>query len=104
MANCKNCGAAMQDGAEVCAACGATNAPAAQGEFLNGKDKTMIILLAVFLGGWGVHNFVLGETKKGIIKLVGTFCTGGILTLVLCIMDIIKVAQGTYVVDPDAFI
>ena len=36
---------------------------------MNQKSKTTAILLALFLGCWGVHLFYLGEKKKGIIYL-----------------------------------
>mgnify|MGYP003413437755 FL=1 len=33
-------------------------------------------LLGIFLGGWGVHNFYLGNTGKAIAQIVLTFCFG----------------------------
>jgi TM2 domain-containing membrane protein YozV len=36
------------------------------------KNKMTAALLAIFLGGWGVHKFYLGKTGKGILYLV--FC------------------------------
>lgn len=36
------------------------------------KDKTTVGLLALFLGGLGVHRFYLGQTKLGILYLL--FC------------------------------
>lgn len=34
------------------------------------KDKIVAALLAFFLGGFGVHQFYLEKTKKGILYLV----------------------------------
>lgn len=34
------------------------------------KNKTTTILLAFFLGGFGIHQFYLGQTKKGIFYLL----------------------------------
>jgi TM2 domain-containing membrane protein YozV len=34
------------------------------------KSRTTYILLALFLGGLGIHNFYSGHTKHGVIKLV----------------------------------
>lgn len=100
---CANCGGAVNEGQEVCMNCGvALKKQAAAGD-LGGKDKIVVALLAFFLGGWGVHNFYLGETKKGIIKLVTTFCClgiGGILALI----DFIKILMDKYVVDPEKYI
>lgn len=33
-------------------------------------------VLAIILGGLGIHKFILGYTKEGIIMLVGTFILG----------------------------
>ena len=34
--------------------------------------------MAIFLGGWGIHNFYLGYTNKGIMQLVITILSCGI--------------------------
>ena len=36
----------------------------------SGKNKTTAGLLALFLGGWGIHKFYLGYTVPGIIFLL----------------------------------
>lgn len=33
-------------------------------------------ILAIILGGLGIHKFILGYTKEGVIMLVGTFILG----------------------------
>lgn len=33
------------------------------------KKKIVALLLAIFLGQLGIHNFYLGYTKKGVIQL-----------------------------------
>ena len=43
--------------------------------------RLVFILLAIFLGGFGVHNFVAGYTTRGIIQL--SFSAGSLL-LVFC--------------------
>ena len=40
------------------------------------KSKIAACLLAAFLGGFGIHDFYLGNTTNGIIKIVLTLCTG----------------------------
>ena len=44
-------------------------------------DKSYAVygLLAIFLGGYGIHNFYAGQTKKGIIKIVLTLTLVGFL-------------------------
>ena len=42
---------------------------------------------------------MMGETKKGVVKIIATFCCGigGILALI----DLIKIATDKYEVDPE---
>ena len=67
-------------------------------------DRVIWIALGIgfFLGGIGIHNFMMGETKKGIFKIVMAFCCGigGILALI----DFVKILMDKYVVDPDKLI
>ena len=53
------------------------------------KSKMAAGLLGIFLGAWGVHNFYLGNTSRGIIQIVVTLVTcgaGGIWGLIEGIM------------------
>jgi TM2 domain-containing membrane protein YozV len=42
------------------------------------KEKMVAGLLGILIGGFGVHNFYLGYTTKGIIQIVVTIVTCGI--------------------------
>lgn len=42
------------------------------------KQKMMVGILGILLGSWGVHNFVMGNSKKGIIQIIVTIVTCGI--------------------------
>lgn len=42
------------------------------------KQKMMVGILGILLGSWGVHNFIMGNSKKGIIQIVVTIVTCGI--------------------------
>ena len=45
------------------------------------KDPTVMLLISVFLGSWGVDRFMLEDTGMGILKLLtGGLC--GILTII----------------------
>jgi TM2 domain-containing membrane protein YozV len=46
-------------------------APAGGAASTGGKSRIAAALLAVFLGGFGIHKFYLGKTKAGLIML---FC------------------------------
>lgn len=83
---CSECGAKIRRAAEICPKCGVrqfghpgvlgANAP-------NGKNRVAAALLALFLGGLGVHKFYLGQVGLGILYLL--FCwtfIPGIIALV----------------------
>lgn len=42
------------------------------------KSKLVAGLLGIFLGAYGIHNFYLGNTKKGVIQLIVSIVTCGI--------------------------
>ncbi len=70
---CHNCGQPTAPGAVVCTTCGYSLAVQPAGE---AKSKIVAILLAFFLGSIGIHDFYLGYTKYGVIKIILTCCTG----------------------------
>lgn len=96
---CANCGAGMDENAAICMACGVAVKKA--GDYA-GHDKIVIALICFFLGGLGIHNFMMGETKKGIVKIVTSLICGigGILALI----DFIKILMDKYEINPDAMI
>ena len=101
-AYCANCGQAIAPNADVCMNCGVAVKKAGGEGNLNGQDKIVMILICFFLGGFGIHNFMMGETKKGIFKIVMSLLCGigGILALI----DLIRIAIGSYVADPTKLI
>ncbi len=94
---CANCGNQVNPGAEVCLSCGVA-IKKGNGNYLNGKDKVVMALVCFFLGGIGIHNFMLGETKKGIFRIVMSFLCG--LGGIFALIDFVKILMDTYVVDP----
>ena len=74
------------------------------GAYLNGKDKITMALICFFIGYLGIHNFMLGEQKKGILKLVCFLVTCGSISGILALIDFIKILTDKYVVDPNALI
>lgn len=99
---CPNCGETVPPEAAVCMKCGVAIKKAGAAGNLNGQDKVVMILICLFLGGLGIHNFMMGETKKGVFKIIMSFCCGigGILALI----DLVKLAMGTYVADPEKLV
>ncbi len=113
---CPNCGADNPAGSRVCAYCGSglpmdaapaqappvQAAPPAQPQVVvverpvyvdppSSKDRKVALLLAIFLGAFGAHNFYVGKKGLGILYL----CTAG-LFYVGWIMDIYLIATGKF--------
>ena len=56
-----------------------------------GADKKMVAgIVAILLGAFGIHKFLLGYTTEGIIMLLVTVLTCGILGLVPSIIGIVE--------------
>jgi len=55
------------------------------------KKKITTLLLAIFLGGLGIHRFYVGKTGTGLIQL---FTLGG--CGVWALVDIVMIAMGKF--------
>jgi len=55
------------------------------------KSKIGFILLGIFLGSLGIHNFYIGRTKQGVIQLLITLLSGGFLSLASWIWAIVDI-------------
>jgi TM2 domain-containing membrane protein YozV/ribosomal protein L40E len=74
---CSDCGAIIKIKAEICPKCGVRQMPPPMlinlgAVAANGKSRVAAALLALFLGGFGIHKFYLGQTGLGILYLL--FC------------------------------
>ncbi len=72
---CTECGSIINAKAEICPKCGVRQLPAPTAGPLgrsttDGKNKVVAGLLALFLGGIGVHKFYLGKGVQGLLYLV----------------------------------
>lgn len=104
---CPNCGKPVAENAAVCLSCGVAikdekKTGADDPNYLNGQDKLTIALVCFFLGGIGIHNFIMKENKKGITRIIASLCCG--LGGILALIDFVKILMGTYVVDPTKLI
>lgn len=59
-----------------------------------GADKKLVAgICGILLGGFGVHKFILGYTKEGIIQIVVTLVTcgvGAVIGLIEGILYLVK--------------
>ena len=95
--HCHHCGVEVHSNQIVCVKCGsALNVgPVAMGAGgRQAKSKLTYLLLAIFLGEFGIHNFYAGYTNNGVIQLlvsvVGGFFTCGASSLGIWIWAVIE--------------
>lgn len=73
---CSNCGNEVSEKAAVCVKCGvATNEGAGLVGGGQAKSRVAYMLLGLFLGGLGIHNFYAGYTGKAVAQLLITLFT-----------------------------
>lgn len=92
MVHCRGCGKEIHETATNCPHCGATQGAAvANGGNVSEKEWLTTLLLAIFLGGFGIHRFYTGKTGTAIVQLL-TLGGCGIWTLI----DIIMIVTGSF--------
>ncbi|MEN9465924.1 MAG: hypothetical protein RL217_2105 [Pseudomonadota bacterium] len=91
---CKDCGQLIHVRAEICPKCGVRQMPAPSlvATTSSGKNRLAAALLALFLGGFGVHKFYLGRIGWGLVYLL--FCWTFIPSLVAFIEFILLLVMS----------
>lgn len=57
------------------------------------KSRKTAAWLALIVGEFGIHKFYLGQTSKGLIMLIATLLSGGLLAIVVLIISIVEAIQ-----------
>lgn len=89
MVYCRGCGKEIHKSAKSCPFCGAVQSNVTAGA----KSRIAAALLALFLGGIGIHKFYLGKVGQGFLYLIffWTFIPGIVafveFIIYLCISD-----------------
>jgi TM2 domain-containing membrane protein YozV len=105
---CTRCGAKLEDGDKFCPQCGArieSASPVTEPDIVagrsasvapaGGKSKTAAGLLAIFLGGLGVHKFYLGLVTSGAIMLAIWLFGFFLHVYVLCVaVNVVALVEG----------
>ena len=90
---CSNCGNELKDGADICLKCGKIineNKKNNVNNNPNAKSKVVAGILGILLGCFGVHNFYLGYTSKGIAQLLISILSCFILSPISAIWGLIE--------------
>ncbi|HEX5832762.1 MAG TPA: TM2 domain-containing protein [Pyrinomonadaceae bacterium] len=102
---CTKCGAVNDDTAQYCSNCQAPLSQINSGyqpmQSVNpgamtdwkamGADKKMVAgILAILLGSLGVHKFILGYTTEGVIMLLVSILSCGILAVIPSVIGIVE--------------
>ena len=85
---CKNCGNQLDDDSRFCTKCGqrlhpvhpenqnaqsqfnASGQPSKTTDGISPKSRLTALLLGIFVGSFGAHNFYLGKTSRGVAQAV----------------------------------
>lgn len=99
---CSNCGAELNEGADVCLKCGRRVSGGSTNNDPNAKSKVVAGVLGILLGSLGIHNFYLGYTNKAVAQLLITILSCGFLAIISGIWGLvegIQILTGTINVD-----
>ena len=58
------------------------------------NKKVIAGIMGILFGGFGIHKFVLGYTKEGVITLIATIITCGMFSLVGFVEGIIYLTKS----------
>lgn len=94
---CLNCGVSLKEKKQDKLAQQVQNA--SEDTSYNGYSKLVIALICFFLGGIGIHNFMLGEKKKGVTKIIFCFLCG--ISGILALIDFIKILTDKYEINTE---
>lgn len=101
---CWHCGNQIPEQAVICVRCGVGTirtpgvpftAPGAGPYALPPKSRVVYVLLAIFLGAFGIHNFYAGHTNHGLIQLLVSLFTCGFVGWVMWIWALLEAATVT---------
>ena len=91
---CSSCGSAIKAAAVVCPKCGVRNQSASQQpqpQVVPGKSRMGYILMGLFLGTFGIHDFYAGYSGRGVTQLLLTVLSCGVLAFIPFTWAIIEI-------------
>ena len=101
---CRSCGAELAPEQLFCTVCGTPVAQPVNME--KGPSRMLCGFMGIFLGAYGVHHFIMGNTKLGVRNVILSACSvvtcgvTGVIATVFGIIDGVKIFKG--VINTDA--
>lgn len=105
---CSKCGTSIAETQSFCSSCGEkingspeVSSPASS---VREESGTLIFLMALFFGCWGIHQFIAGNTKRGLVYLLcatlGACLIVPVLVIfILVLIDLFRIAKGDFYSD-----
>lgn len=91
---CPNCDTKVPENVKFCPNCGGQIYPVSETAKAGKKDKLVAGLLAIVLGGLGIHYFYLGKTTAGVLTIVISLVSCGIWPVVMLIQGILMLIMS----------
>lgn len=91
---CPSCGTKVPENVKFCPNCGGQIYPVSETAKAGKKDKLVAGLLAIVLGGLGIHYFYLGKTTAGVLTIVISLVSCGIWPVVMFIQGILMLIMS----------
>ena len=91
---CPSCGTKVPENVKFCPNCGGQIYPVSEAAKAGKKDKLVAGLLAIVLGGLGIHYFYLGKTTAGVLTIVISLVSRGIWLVVMLIQGILMLTMS----------
>jgi len=83
----------LPEGSSFCPECEEKVSDASSSTSVENK-KIITGILAIVLGGLGIHYFYLGKTTAGILSIVLSLCSCGIWTIIMFIQGILMLLMS----------
>ena len=58
------------------------------------NKKVLAGVLAIMLGGFGIHKFILGYTKEGVLQILMSFFSCGLASVIPFVVGIIYLTKS----------
>lgn len=108
---CSNCGKKISEDVKFCPECGQQVGSVQHPQLVlpqmprQPKSRVIAVVLCIFLGWFGLHDFYVGRNKSGLAKILitfilGWFVVGLIIVSLWCFFDLIHIA----ITDDDCFL